>query len=122
MTAPTSTFARIAGHGPRPRVGRAARRATHDLLVLRPLGGTDDETAALLPALEAVAAGHLPTSRPSTTSATPHRAGCSATPCGSAFRSTAGPFRSFGRRSRSSPAPYQLVPLLMALKQDPSGC
>ena len=34
------------------------------------------------------------------------------------FRSTAGPFRSFGRLA-FEPRPYQLVPLLMALKLDP---
>ena len=34
------------------------------------------------------------------------------------FRSSAGPFRSFGQH-RVEPRPYQLVPLLMALKLDP---
>ena len=34
------------------------------------------------------------------------------------FRSSAGPFRSFGRIA-VEPRPYQLVPLLMALKLDP---
>jgi SNF2 family DNA or RNA helicase len=34
------------------------------------------------------------------------------------FRSSAGPFRSFGRLA-ITPRPYQLVPLLMALKLDP---
>jgi len=34
------------------------------------------------------------------------------------FRSSAGPFRSFGRLA-VQPRPYQLVPLLMALKLDP---
>src|SRR5205823_11331204 len=34
------------------------------------------------------------------------------------FRASAGPFRSFGRLA-VEPRPYQLVPLLMALKLDP---
>ncbi len=34
------------------------------------------------------------------------------------FKSSAGPFRSFGQLN-VEPRPYQLVPLLMALKQDP---
>src|SRR5581483_10418027 len=34
------------------------------------------------------------------------------------FRSSAGPFRSFGRIA-VDPRPYQLVPLLMALRLDP---
>ena len=34
------------------------------------------------------------------------------------FRASAGPFRSFGHLN-FEPRPYQLVPLLMGLKQDP---
>jgi SNF2 family DNA or RNA helicase len=90
-----------------------------DLLVLRPLGGTDLETAGIYLPLEGEdvrpAAFDLPD---------PARPGdfrsCrllrDAVRLG--FRSSAGPFRSFGRLN-VEPRPYQLVPLLMALRLDP---
>lgn len=88
-----------------------------DLLVLRPLGGTDDEVTGILPDLEEVrrAAFDLPDAQ----QLGDHRS-CrllrDAVRLG--FRSSAGPFRSFGRLA-VSPRPYQLVPLIMALKLDP---
>ncbi len=90
-----------------------------DFLVLRPLGGTDREVAGLYLPLEGddvhPAAFDLPN---------PERPGdfqsCrllrDAVRLG--FRNSAGPFRSFGRVA-VEPRPYQLVPLLMALKLDP---
>jgi superfamily II DNA or RNA helicase len=85
-------------------------------LVLRPLGGGDDEVAGVFPALEQV--------RPSTFEAPdPNDAG----PASSAgllrtalrigFRASAGPFRSLARLA-VEPRAYQLVPLLMALRQE----
>jgi len=88
-------------------------------LILRPLGGTDREIAGI----------YLPLESDDVRSATfdlpdPDRPGdfhsCrllrDAVRLG--FRSSAGPFRSFARLA-VEPRPYQLVPLLMALRLDP---
>jgi superfamily II DNA or RNA helicase len=91
--------------------------STPELLLLRPLGGTETEVAGVYTALEPVepASFALPD---------PAQAGdfISARLLRDAvrlgFRSSAGPFRSFARIN-VEPRPYQLVPLLMALKQDP---
>jgi len=88
-----------------------------DLLVLRPLGGTDDEVTGIHLALEEVTAASL--SLPSPGDLGDHRSGRllrAAIRLG--FRNSAGPFRSFGRIA-CEPRPYQLVPLLMALRLDP---
>ena len=88
-----------------------------ELLVLRPLGGSDDELAGVLTALETVTPAEFALPDPS------HRGDHRS--CGLlrdamrlGFRSSAGPFRSFGRIA-VTPRPYQLVPLLMGLKLDP---
>ncbi|HEY3283399.1 MAG TPA: helicase-related protein [Armatimonadota bacterium] len=88
-----------------------------ELLVLRPLGGTEEEVTGIYLPLERVesATFDLPN---------PDRPGdyrsCrllrDALRLG--FRSSAGPFRSFAHLG-VEPRPYQLVPLLMALKLDP---
>lgn len=90
-----------------------------DWLILRPLGGTDAEKAGIFLPLE----GHDVTSAvfdpPD-----PSQPGdfISARLLRDAvrlgFRSSAGPFRSFAHLN-VEPRPYQLVPLLMALKLDP---
>ncbi len=93
--------------------------SSDEWLVLRPLGGTDQEIAGV----------YLPLERDDVQSATfddpdPRDVGdfrsCrllrDAVRLG--FRSSAGPFRSFARLN-VEPRPYQLVPLLMALKLDP---
>ncbi len=88
-----------------------------DFLVVRPLGGTDDEIAGLAPALEPVAPATFDLPDPEHPG--DHRS-CrllrDAVRLG--FRSSAGPFRSFARLN-VDPRPYQLVPLLMALRLDP---
>ncbi len=88
-----------------------------DLLVLRPLGGSDEEIAGVLPALEEVAPAAFDLPDPGEVG--DHRS-CrllrDAIRLG--LRGSAGPFRSFGRIA-VEPRPYQLVPLLMALKLDP---
>lgn len=88
-----------------------------DFLVLRPLGGTADETAGVHTALEAVepATFHPPGPK-DLGDFVSCRLLRDAMRFG--FRSSAGPFRSFGRLN-CQPRPYQLVPLLMALKLDP---
>ncbi len=87
------------------------------LLVLRPLGGTEDEVTGIYMPLERVepASFDLPD---------PARLGDDRScrllrdTVRLGFRSSAGPFRSFARLA-VEPRPYQLVPLLMALKLDP---
>ncbi|MFG0318242.1 MAG: helicase-related protein [Planctomycetota bacterium JB042] len=88
-----------------------------ELLVLRPLGGTDEEVCGVYTPLESVESATFewpdPTDVGDDRSARMLR---DAVRLG--FRSSAGPFRSFGRIS-VEPRPYQLVPLMMALKLDP---
>ncbi|MCB1100444.1 MAG: DEAD/DEAH box helicase [Verrucomicrobiae bacterium] len=88
-----------------------------DLLMLKPLGGTDDEIAGVYLPLEQVetASFDLPS---------PDKPGdylsCQLLrdAVRLSVRASAGPFRSFGRIA-VEPRPYQLVPLLMALRLDP---
>ncbi len=90
--------------------------SSDDFLVLRPLGGTADDIAGVLPAIEPVTAASFP---PPTVDdlgdAESARLLRSALQIG--FRSSAGPFRSLAAIA-VEPRAYQLVPLLMALRQD----
>ncbi|MBN1284870.1 MAG: DEAD/DEAH box helicase [Anaerolineae bacterium] len=91
--------------------------STGERLLLRPLGGADAEIAGILTALEHVEPATFSLPDPQQTG--DHRAARllrDAVRLG--FRSGAGPFRSFARIN-VEPRPYQLVPLLMALKLDP---
>ena len=88
-----------------------------DLLVLKPLGGSDEEVAGVHLGLEKVEPAAL--NPPSAQDLGDYRSARllrDAVRLG--FRSSAGPFRSFGRIA-CAPRPYQLVPLLMALRLDP---
>ena len=88
-----------------------------DMLVLRPLGGTDDEITGIYLPLEKVEPAVF--DLPDPTQVGDYRSARllrDAVRLG--FRSSAGPFRSFARLA-FEPRPYQLVPLLMALKLDP---
>ena len=89
-----------------------------DLVMVRPLGGSDEEITGILTDLEKVApAGFaLPDPREHLGDAIAARLLRDALRLG--FRSSAGPFRSVGRIA-VQPRPYQLVPLLMALRLDP---
>ena len=91
--------------------------STDELILVRPLGGTQDEEAGILTSLEEVvpASFSLPDSR-QVGDYRSARLLRDAVRLG--FRSSAGPFRSFARIG-VEPRPYQLVPLLMALKLDP---
>ena len=88
-----------------------------DLLILRPVGGLDEEITGVLPAVEPVS---------SATFRLPGEADLGDFASGQLLRdaarlstrAAAGPFRSFGRIA-VEPRPYQLVPLMMALKLDP---
>ncbi|MDD2229437.1 MAG: helicase-related protein [Candidatus Cloacimonetes bacterium] len=91
--------------------------STDELLILKPLGGSDDEITGILTALEKVKPATF--SLPDPTQLGDYQS-CrllrDALRLG--FRNSAGPFRSFGRLA-VDPRPYQLVPLMMALKLDP---
>ena len=88
-----------------------------DLLILRPLGGGTDDTAAVLPALESVEPASFP---PPTTDDLGDAASADLlrTALRIGFRSSAGPFRSVANLA-VEPRAYQYVPLLLALRQDP---
>jgi superfamily II DNA or RNA helicase len=88
-----------------------------DLLVLRPLGSTDAEIAGILTDLEEIQSATFAPPDP-TQPGDARSAALLRDALRLGFRSSAGPFRSFGSLS-VEPRPYQLVPLLMALKQDP---
>ncbi|OAN45151.1 ATP-dependent helicase [Chloroflexus islandicus] len=91
--------------------------STPDLLVVRPLGGTDDEITGIYLPLEPVEPATFALPDPAHPGdARSCRLLRDAVRLG--FRSSAGPFRSFARIA-VEPRPYQLVPLLMALKLDP---
>ncbi|PZS29861.1 MAG: helicase [Pseudonocardiales bacterium] len=85
-------------------------------LLVRPLGGRDDETTVLLPTLDtpATATFSAPTVEDRGDGA---RARLLRDALRLSFRATAGPFRSFTALS-VSPRNYQLVPLMMATAQD----
>ncbi|HPO08087.1 MAG TPA: helicase-related protein, partial [bacterium] len=88
-----------------------------EMLLLRPLGGTEDEVTGIYLPLEKIESAQFDLPNPEHVG--DYRS-CrllrDAIRLG--FRSSAGPFRSFGRIALE-PRPYQFVPLLMALKQHP---
>ncbi|MFF9062048.1 DEAD/DEAH box helicase [Streptomyces sp. NPDC014882] len=86
-----------------------------DMLVLRPLGGSEDDVAAVFPAFEEVRPAEF--AAPSADDLGDQRAaGLLRTALRIGFRSGAGPFRSLASIA-VEPRAYQLVPLLMALRQ-----
>ena len=87
-----------------------------DMLVLRPLGGADDDVAAVFPDLEPVAQASFPPPDADDLGDA-QAAGLLRTALRIGFRSSAGPFRSLASIA-VEPRPYQLVPLLMAMRQD----
>ncbi len=91
--------------------------SSDDVLLARPLGGLDEEIAGIMPAIEPVesTAFRLPAQIDLGDFASGRLLRDAAR---LSTRSAAGPFRSFGRIA-VEPRPYQLVPLLMALKLDP---
>lgn len=89
---------------------------TAEAILARPLGGRDDETTALLPALD----NPQPATFDAPTVADRGDAGRARLLRDAlrlSFRATAGPFRSFAQLA-VSPRNYQLVPLMMATAQD----
>ncbi|MFE0676146.1 DEAD/DEAH box helicase [Streptomyces sp. NPDC058867] len=86
-----------------------------DMLVLRPLGGGEDDVAAVFPAFEEVRAARFADPSPDDLG-DQRAAGLLRTALRVGFRSGAGPFRSLASIA-VEPRAYQLVPLLMALRQ-----
>lgn len=87
-----------------------------DMLVLRPLGGGEDDVAAVLPALEEVSSAAFPPPSPDDLG-DDRSARLLRDALRIGFRSTGGPFRCLASLS-VTPRPYQLVPLLLALRHD----
>lgn len=91
---------------------------THeDLVMVRPLGGIDEEVTGILPSIEEIVSTSFGLPDPSILG---DLNACRLLRDASRLstRSAAGPFRSFGRIA-VEPRPYQLVPLLMAMRLDP---
>lgn len=91
--------------------------STGEIVRVRPLGGTDEEVTGIYTLLESIEPATF--SLPDPTQIGDFRSARllrEAVRLG--FRSSAGPFRSFARIN-VEPRPYQLVPLLLGLKQDP---
>ncbi|MBV6695897.1 DEAD/DEAH box helicase [Kitasatospora aureofaciens] len=86
-----------------------------DMLVLRPLGGSDDDIAAVFPAFEDVKGAEFAAPSPDDLG-DQRAAGLLRSALRIGFRSGAGPFRSLAGIA-VEPRAYQLVPLLMALRQ-----
>ena len=91
--------------------------STDDVLLVRPIGGLDDEVVGICKTIELVTSASF--SLPN-----PEQPGdfnsCRLLRDAARLstRSAAGPFRSFGKIA-VDPRPYQLVPLLMAMRLDP---
>ncbi|WP_033346503.1 DEAD/DEAH box helicase [Catenuloplanes japonicus] len=86
-----------------------------DMLVLRPLGGADDDIAAVFPSFEEVHGAQFPPPDP-TDAGDAYAAGLLRSALRIGFRAGAGPFRSLAGIA-VEPRAYQLVPLMMALRQ-----
>jgi len=91
--------------------------STDEILIARPVGGLDEEIAGILTAVEHVdsSAFKLPTPADLGDFASGRLLRDAAR---LSTRAAAGPFRSFARIT-AEPRPYQLVPLMMALRLDP---
>jgi len=91
-------------------------RSQPDFLILAPLGSGDDEITAVIPAVEQVSPASFAPPQPDDAGPAAS-AGLLRTALRIGFRSSAGPFRSVARLA-VEPRAYQLVPLLMALRQE----
>jgi len=91
--------------------------SSDDLLLVRPVGGLDEEIVGIMPAVEPVESATFP--MPTSEDIGDFRSGQLLREAARlSTRAAAGPFRSFARIA-VEPRPYQLVPLMMALKLDP---
>ncbi len=91
--------------------------STEEVLMVRPLGGLDEEIVGILPAIEPVESATFPL--PSKKDIGDFSSGRLLREAARlSTRAATGPFRSFARIA-VEPRPYQLVPLMMALRMDP---
>ncbi len=112
ITFPPGTLVRARG-----REWVVLPEANAGVLMVKPLGGLDEEIVGISPAIEdVVSATFAPPSSESPGDFNSCRLLRDAARIST--RAVAGPFRSFGRIA-VEPRPYQLVPLLMALRLDP---
>lgn len=91
--------------------------SSEHLILARPLGGTDDEVTGICTTLEQVASAQFKRPDPNYLGDY-HSCAMLRNALRLGFRSSAGPFRCFGKIA-VEPRPYQLVPLLMGMKLDP---
>ena len=95
----------------------------NDLMTIKPLGGTDAETVTLyLPLYEGkldIRSYHFRSPSADDVGRNSYQASARIlyNACRLSFRDIAGPFRCLGRLS-FEPRPYQMVPLILALKQE----
>jgi len=91
--------------------------STQELLMVRPIGGLDDEVVGICTAIEKVTSSKF---EPPKWEVPGDYNACRLLRDAAriATRAAAGPFRSFGKIA-VEPRPYQLVPLLMAMRLDP---
>lgn len=116
MSTPTTEFAIGSLVYARGREWVVLPASDADLLVLRPLGGGEDDIAGVLPSVEPVRSATF-TPPEATDIGNDRSARLLRDALQIGFRSSGGPFRSLAGLS-VSPRPYQLVPLLLALRQD----
>ena len=91
--------------------------SSDELLLVRPLGGLDEEIVGILPTIEAVESATFPL--PSREDVGDFSSGFLLREAARlSTRAASGPFRCFARIV-AEPRPYQLVPLMMALRLDP---
>ena len=89
-----------------------------DMILVQPLGGTDAEVTGILTEVEEVTSAGFAMPDPQVDLGDAYSARLLRDALRLGFRSGAGPFRCAGRIT-VDPRPYQLVPLLMALRLDP---
>lgn len=92
--------------------------STEDFLLLRPVAGADNEPVGILTDLEEVRPARFEWPDIDNDLGSSMDVGLLRDAVRLGFRSSAGPFRSFARIAVEA-RPYQLVPLLMAMKLDP---
>lgn len=112
MTTPFSAGTLVSARG---RDWVVLPESAPDMLVLRPLGGADDDIAAVFPAFERVTSAEFAAPSPADLG-NAQAAGLLRSALRIGFRSGAGPFRSLAGIA-VEPRAYQLVPLMMALRQ-----
>ncbi|MCX4390538.1 DEAD/DEAH box helicase [Micromonospora peucetia] len=112
MTTPFSAGTLVSARG---RDWVVLPESAPDMLVLRPLGGADDDIAAVFPDFESVTGARFADPSPADLGDA-QAAGLLRSALRIGFRSGAGPFRSLAGIA-VEPRAYQLVPLMMALRQ-----